>query len=120
MKESCKIYRKERQEVSHLLRHIYSQEGLFNSINHYDENGYAGRTESSAFGGFNHYDRDGKFIGYSQEPIIGDGLEHYSAEGEYFGYTDPGILGGYVHHGEGSDGYSVDGFFGTNTYLDEE
>ena len=103
-----------------MSRHIYSQEGFFDSINHYGENGYAGRTEPALFGGYNHYDRDGKFIGYSQAPIIGDGLNHYSADGNYTGYSVPGIFGGYVHHGDGIDGYSVDGLFGTNTYLDEE
>lgn len=101
-------------------RHIYSQEGFFDEINHYDENGYAGHSEPGLFGEYNHYDRNGNYIGCSVEPVIGDGLEHYSADKGYIGSSTPGILGGYIHHGDGIDGYSADGIFdGMHTFLDD-
>ncbi len=103
-----------------MSHHIFSQEGFFDNINHYDENGYAGHSEPGLFGGYNHYDRDGKFIGYSQESLLGDGLNHYSAEKGYAGYSTPGLFGGFVHHGDEIEGYSTDGLFGTDTYLNDD
>lgn len=104
-----------------MSRNIYSQEGFFDEINHYDENGFAGHSAPSVFGGYTHYDRNGNYVGYSQEPIIGDGLNHYSAEKGYIGYSVSGILGGYTHNGDGISGYSVDGIIdGTHTVFDDD
>ena len=104
-----------------MSKHLHSQEGFFGSINHYDENGYAGYSQPGLFGGLNHYDKDGNFIGYSQEPILGSGLNHYSEDGEYIGSSTPALFGGYVHHGDGIDGYSSSEFFGgRETYFEDD
>jgi len=40
---------------------------------------------------------------------------------ENIGYSAPDILGGYTHHGDGINGYSVDGIIdGTYTVLDND
>ena len=99
-------------------RHIYSQEGFFGEINHYDENGYIGHSEPGLIDGYNHYDADGNLIGYSQEGFFGE-MNHYGING-YEGTSVPGVLGGEIHRVGNKTGFSspniIDGF---DTWIDD-
>lgn len=81
-----------------MSKKIYSVEGLFGTINHYDEHGnYIGYSQEGIFGGMNHYDSNGKNVGYSLEGILG-GENHYDNHGRQVGYSIDGILGGENHY----------------------
>lgn len=62
-----------------------------------------------------YYTSDGKYVGYSQEGLLGE-TQHFDHRGRNVGYSVPGILGGSTHYGSSGEivGESVDTLTGTS------
>ena len=104
-----------------MARKITSLTGLFDSIDHYDENGKCvGHTTSPAEGVYYHYDANWKKIGSSSEGLWGS-YNNYDERYKQIGASSemaPGIWKHYDDHWN-EVGKTLDMFLTKESYLDE-
>ena len=104
-----------------MARKITSLTGLFDSIDHYDENGKCvGHTTSPAEGVYYHYDANWKKIGSSSEGLWGS-YNNYDEHYKQIGTSSemaPGIWKHYDDHWN-EVGKTYDMFLTKDSYLDE-